>query len=81
MRLRQSRTECRWEHEGTFGVLPSMSGFAKSVNETASQGNRLNCIGMTFRELIDVLEGHQTFAGLVRAARGTASTRNLFFDR
>lgn len=64
--------------EGTFGVLLSMSGFVANINETATRGVRLNCVGVGFRELIDVLEGRTTFAAVVRAGRGLASTKAIF---
>lgn len=66
--------------EGTFGVLLSMSGFAHNINTTAARGARLNCIGVTFREFMDVLEGRRTFADVVRAARAAASTRSEFLS-
>jgi hypothetical protein len=66
--------------EGTFGVLLSMSGFAENINTTASLGSRLNCVGLTFRELMRVLEASATLADEVRHARRTASRRSLFYD-
>lgn len=65
--------------EGTFGVLVSMSGFVGNINETATRGTRLNCVGVGFRELIDILEGRTTFAAVVRASRSLASTRATFY--
>jgi hypothetical protein len=65
--------------EGTFGLLLSMSGFVSHINETATRGARLNSVGVGHRELIAVLEGRTTFAAVVRAARGLASTKATFF--
>lgn len=65
--------------EGTFGLLLSMSGFVHNINETATRGARLNCIGIAHRHLIDALEGRTTFAAIVKAARASASTRATFF--
>lgn len=77
--VREFSDKVRRKAEGTFGVLVSMSGFADSINATASQGSRLNCVGVTFREILHVLEGRKTFAAVVQAARACASTRTLFY--
>lgn len=66
--------------EGTFGVLISMSGFVRNINDTAARGARLNCVGIAHRQIIDVLEGRTTFVDLVRSARASASTRARFFE-
>ncbi len=65
--------------EGTFGLLLSMSGFVRNINETATRGSRLNCIGIAHQHLIDALEGRTTFTAIVKAARASASTRATFF--
>ena len=67
--------------EGTFGVLLSMSGFVRRINESATRGRRLNTVGVTGVQLMRVLEGHQTWSDLVRKARKTASTRALFLSQ
>lgn len=77
--VREFSDKVRRKAEGTFGVLISMSGFVESINATASQGSRLNCVGVTFREIVHVLEGRMTFAAVVQAARSRASTRTLFY--
>lgn len=64
--------------EGTFGVLLSMSGFVGNINETASLGARLNCVGIIHQQFMEVLEGRRTFGDLVRNARALASRRSLF---
>jgi len=66
--------------EGTFGVLLSMSGFVADVNEKASRGARLNCVGLVHTQLIAVLEGRTTWTNLVRKARQAASRRSLFWS-
>ena len=70
----------RRKAEGTFGILLSMSGFVTTMNAGATTGSRLNCIGLTARELMLVLEGMTTFARLVRRARAEASTRAVFYS-
>jgi hypothetical protein len=64
--------------EGTFGVLLSMTGFVGNINDTATRGTRLNCVGMGSTELMAVLEGRRTFGDVVRRARAQASTRATF---
>jgi hypothetical protein len=64
--------------EGTFGVLLSMSGFVANINDTATRGMRLNCVGVGSAELMTVLEGRTTFGDVVRRARAQASTRATF---
>jgi hypothetical protein len=78
--VREFSDKVRRKAEGTFGVLVSMSAFAESINATAAQGARLNSIGLTSREVMAVIEGRATFAGLVRAARSRASTRGVFYE-
>lgn len=77
--LREFSDKVRRKAEGTFGVLVSMSGFVNNINATASQGSRLNCVGMTSREFMPVLEGRTTFAAVVESARAGASRRTLFY--
>lgn len=64
--------------EGTFGVVLSMSGFVEDINVKASRGRRLNCIGITGQQFMEVLEGRVTWSDLVAEARTVASRRGLF---
>lgn len=64
--------------EGTFGVVLSMSGFVGDINEKASRGGRLNCIGVTAQQFMLVLDGRTTWGQLVRQARMLASTTSVF---
>lgn len=64
--------------EGTFGVMLSMSGFVIDINEKASRGGRLNCVGLLHQDLIRVLEGRSTWTEIVRRARRAASQRSEF---
>lgn len=78
--LREFSDKVRRKAEGTFGILLSMSGFVTTMNAGATTGSRLNCVGLTARELMLVLEGITTFARLVRRARAEASTRAVFYS-
>jgi hypothetical protein len=65
--------------EGTFGVVLSMSGFVADVNEKVSRGARLNCVGVTHMQFMNIIEGRATWSEVVRVARRLASTRSLFW--
>ena len=67
--------------EGTFGVFLSMSGFVSNINTSAGRGQRLNCIGLTGPQFMDVIEGRSTWCQLVDVARRTASDRGEFQAR
>jgi hypothetical protein len=77
--VREFMEKVRRKAEGTFGVLLSMSGFVRDIDEHASRGTRLNCVGLTGVELMPVLEGHTTFADAVLRARLEASSRSTFY--
>jgi hypothetical protein len=64
--------------EGTFGVVLSMSGFVRQINEKVTRGRRLNCVGLTHTELMAVLEGRASWTETVRRSRQLASTQSLF---
>jgi len=64
---------------GTFGVVLSMSGFTQTINATASTGEPLRCVGLTYAELIEVLDGRTTFADVVHRARTAASRHATFY--
>lgn len=64
--------------EGTFGAILSMSGFVRGINSTASRGQRLNCVGLSYGALVAVIEGRETWASTIREARSAASTRSAF---
>ncbi len=64
--------------EGTFGVVLSMSGFVREINEKVTRGRRLNCVGLTHTEFMAVLEGRATWTETIRRARQLASTQSLF---
>jgi hypothetical protein len=66
--------------EGTFGVVLSMSGFVADVNEKASRGARLNCVGVAPMQFMHIIEGRTTWSEVVRTARRLASTRSLFWS-
>jgi Restriction endonuclease len=78
--LREFSEKVRRKAEGTFGILVSMSGFVGHINETASFGNRLNCVGVGHVAVLHVLEGRKTLATVVRSARAAASIRSHFFS-
>jgi len=69
----------RRKAEGTFGVVLSMSGYVRGINEKAARGERLNCIGLTRAHLSSVLAGRTTWAQIIRRARRAASERSLFY--
>ena len=77
--VRDLSEKVRRKAEGTFGVLVSMTDFASNINDTASVGSRLNCIGIGHAAVLHVLEGRKTFETVVRSARTAASTRAVFF--
>lgn len=66
--------------ELTSGVFLSMSGFVPGINHSASLGQRLNCVGITGVQFMDVLEGRMTWSHIVEKARRAASDRSVFFD-
>lgn len=70
----------RRKAEGTFGVFLSMNGFVRGINASASEGQRLNCVGITGVQFIGILEGHTTWCRIVEAARRAASDRSIFFE-
>ena len=71
-------TKVRRKAEGTFGVMLSMSGYVENINETASRGERLNCVGLNHQHLMAVLEGRTTWTETVRRARRAASSKSVF---
>jgi hypothetical protein len=78
--LERFATKVRRKAEGTFGVVLSMSGYARGINEKAARGERLNCVGLTRDHLSAVLRGRTTFKETVRRARRAASDRSLFCE-
>jgi hypothetical protein len=70
----------RRKAEGTFGVVVSMSGFVGDINEKASCGERLNCIGVTYQHVMAILEGRATWSETIRRARRTASHQSRFCE-
>jgi hypothetical protein len=67
--------------EGTFGVFLSMSGFVRDINASAIYGQRLNSIGLSGPQFMDVIEGRSTWCRIVEAARRAASDRSEFQAR
>ncbi len=67
--------------EGTFGVFLSMSGFVGDINRSAVFGQRLNSVGLTGPQFMNVIEGRTTWSDLVDAARSAASDHSEFQAR
>lgn len=77
--VREFSSKVARKAEGTFGVLLSMSGFASDINTTAPIGVRLNVVGITGLELMEILDGRDTFSSLIHKARAAASHRSQFY--
>lgn len=73
-------TKVRRKAEGTFGVVLSMSGYVSDINDRASRGERLNCVGLSHQHLMAVLEGRATWSETVRRARRSASDKSRFLE-
>ncbi len=64
---------------GTFGVFVSMSGFVEDIDLKYAAGRQPNCVGLTHKHLIDIIEGRSTWSAEVRRARRAASGKSFQF--